>query len=59
MQTDRPLEDALFAVDVLLSGKAWAVGQRGTIIHTADGGNSWVPQAAPAAALGVALYGVR
>ncbi|MBT8342453.1 MAG: hypothetical protein HKP58_14475 [Desulfatitalea sp.] len=34
----------LFSVDFVSDAKGWACGRWGTIIHTADGGNSWTYQ---------------
>lgn len=37
--------DSLYALTFLDSGAGWAVGAFGAILHTADGGQTWRPQA--------------
>ena len=39
----------LWAIDFVDQQHGWAVGDRGTIWHTADGGNTWAPQRSPVA----------
>jgi len=39
----------LWAIDFVDQQRGWAVGDRGTIWHTNDGGNTWAPQRSPVA----------
>jgi photosystem II stability/assembly factor-like uncharacterized protein len=41
---DSGVKEHLFNVDITESGKAWAVGHFGTILHSPDGGLSWKAQ---------------
>src|SRR5829696_7400493 len=43
-QSALPTGRTLNAVDMISPTEAWAVGQTGTIIHTADGGSNWAVQ---------------
>ncbi|MBK9336179.1 MAG: hypothetical protein IPM98_06185 [Lewinellaceae bacterium] len=45
-----PTANYLNGVSAVDADHAWAVGDGGTIIHTADGGASWVVQCPPVAA---------
>jgi len=38
------LKDSLFGVDFVGETHGWAVGYYGRIVHTNDGGNTWVYQ---------------
>jgi photosystem II stability/assembly factor-like uncharacterized protein len=47
---------SLFALDLRADGGGFAVGQNGTVLHTADGGATWQAQSS---ASGAILLGVR
>ena len=52
LQSDADLHDVHF----VNTQEGWAVGDRGVILHTADGGGSWLPQTTP---ISTSLYGVH
>jgi photosystem II stability/assembly factor-like uncharacterized protein len=45
-ESEKPiqLKDSLFGADFVGEANGWAVGYYGSIIHTSDGGNTWVYQ---------------
>jgi len=44
-QAPLPTPNDLASVDMISACEGWAVGQVGTILHTADGGATWIHQA--------------
>lgn len=53
-----PTGDVLCAVDFADARSGWAVGSGGLILHTADGGRTWVPQRSGFEGTDVSLTGV-
>lgn len=38
------MNNSLFFIDFIDTQTGWAVGEKGTILHTADGGKTWIKQ---------------